>query len=182
MFIYALNPVKIIKKNKLKFMWPIIIILRFCLPIISIGFFGQIFLFLTTLFDCQNGHSYISEELKCRTGDWFIYHSPFIAIAMCLHLILALLTNTLYYKSLFILSKSDILQKTNSIPDISLLFTKLLIILLFVLDKQEESEHWAILFFLMILTGFNAYINIHYKNRLNLILMLLFHIIYWKNI
>ena len=161
-----------IKNNKFNFMWPIIF-LRICLPIVSNGFFGQIFLFLTTLFDCQNGHTYISEELKCRTGDWFVSHSPIVAIAMVLHFILALITNTLYYKSLFIRSKSDVLKKTNSIPDISLLCTKFIIILLFVLDKQEESEHWVIVILLMILTGFNAYINLYYKNRLNLLLMLL---------
>ena len=161
-----------IKNNKFNFMWPIIF-LRICLPIVSNGFFGQIFLFLTTLFDCQNGHTYISEELKCITGDWFVSHSPIVAIAMVLHFILALITNTLYYKSLFIRSKSDVLKKTNSIPDISLLCTKFIIILLFVLDKQEESEHWVIVILLMILTGFNAYINLYYKNRLNLLLMLL---------
>ena len=161
-----------IKKNKLKFIWPIII-LRICLPIVSIGFFGQIFLFLCTLFDCQNGHSYISEELKCRTGDWFIYHLPFVVVAMPLHFILALITNTLYYRSLFIRSQSDVLKKTNSIPDICLLCTKVIIIFIFVFDKGEESEHWALLFLLMVLTGFNAYINIYYKNRLNLLLMLL---------
>ena len=92
---------------------------------------------------------------------------------MTLHFILTLITNTLYYKSLFIESKSDILKKINSILDINLLCTKIIIILLFILDKQEESEHWALLFLLMILTGFNAYINIYYKNRLNLLLMLL---------
>ena len=161
-----------IKKNKSKFMWAIII-LRICLPIVSIGFFGQIFLFLCTLFDCQNGHSYISEELKCRTGDWFIYHLPFVVVAMPLHFILALITNTLYYRSLFIRSQSDVLKKTNSIPDICLLCTKVIIILLFTLDKQEESEHWAIIFLLMILTGFNSYTIIYYKNRLNMLLMLL---------
>ena len=161
-----------IRKNKLTFMWAIII-LRICLPIFSIGFFGPIFLFLTTLFDCQNGKSYISKELECRTGDWFIYHSPFVAVAMPLHLILALITNTLYYKSLFIKGKSDVLKKTNSIPDICLLCTKVIIIFIFVFDKGEESEHWALLFLLMVLTGFNAYINIYYKNRLNLLLMLL---------
>ena len=92
---------------------------------------------------------------------------------MPLHFILALITNTLYYRSLFIRSQSDVLKKTNSIPDICLLCTKVIIIFIFVFDKGEESEHWALLFLLMVLTGFNAYINIYYKNRLNLLLMLL---------
>ena len=161
-----------IKKKMLTINWPIMI-LRIYLPICSIGLFGQIFLFLMTLFDCQDGHSYISTELACRTGDWFIYHSPFVIIALIFHILLALLTNSLYYKSLFILSKSDVLVKTNSIPDIIFLFTKIIIIVLFVLDKQDEKEHWAILFILLLITGFNAYINLYFKNRLNIKLMLL---------
>ena len=161
-----------IKKKKVTINWPILI-LRIYLPIFSFGLFGQIFLFLMTLFDCQDGHSYVSTELVCRTGDWFIYHSPFVIIALIFHISLALLTNSLYYKSLFIKSKSDVLVKTNSIPDITFLFTKIIIIVLFILDKQDEKEHWYILFILLLITGFNAYINLYFKNRLNIKLMLL---------
>ena len=161
-----------IKKKKYIINW-LILILRIYLPICSKGLFGQIFLFLMTLFDCQDGHSYVSTELACRTGDWYIYHSPFVIMALIFHILLALLTNSLYYKSLFILSKSDVLVKTNSIPDIIFLFTKIIIIVLFILDKQEEKEHWIVLFILLVVTGFNAYINLYYKNRLNTKLMLL---------
>ena len=100
-------------------------ILRICLPIISVGLFGQIFFFLTTLFICENGNSYISKELECRNGDWYEYYSPFIIIAMIFHIFIALLTNTLYYKTAFIVCKSDILRKINSIPDIFLLLVKI---------------------------------------------------------
>ena len=93
-----------IKKDRLNIMWPISI-LRFCLPIISISLFGQIFVFFMTLFDCQDGHSYVSPKLPCKSANVLLYFSPFI-------------TNALYYKSLFLLSKSDVLKKTNSIPDI----------------------------------------------------------------
>ena len=161
-----------IKKKKLTINWPLLI-LRVCLPIFSIGLFGQIFLFLMTLFDCQDGHSYVSSELVCRTGDWFIYHSPFVIIAMIFHILLALLTNSLYYKSLFILSKSDVLVKTNSLSDTIFLLTKIIINVLFIYDKQNEKEHWAILFILLVVTGFNAYINLYFNNRLNIKLMLL---------
>ena len=157
-------------KNKLKIIWPIII-LRCFLPILCFGFFGQIVLFLFTLFDCQNGKSYVSSRMSCRTGYAYLFIKPFNIVSILLLFPLSLITNTLYYKTLFVQSKSDALKKTNSIPDIILLFTKTIIILLFIYDKQKESEHWAILFILMIVTGLNAYSNIFFKSRLNISLM-----------
>jgi len=144
--------------------------LRIVLPTVSFGFFGQIFLLLSTLFDCQNGNSYVSIALKCRTGSLFKYISPFAFLAIILYTFIALLTNLLYYKSIFIQCSNDSLQKSSPIPDISLLFTKIEIILLFILDHEEEREHWAILFFLMSFTGINLFINIKYSHRLNKIL------------
>ena len=96
--------------KKLKYKWPIII-LRIGLPNVSLGFFGPIFLCLSTLFDCQDGHTYISTELKCRQGNWYIIHLPLVIIAMVFHFIIALITNLLYYKSIFDFSKSDVLKK-----------------------------------------------------------------------
>ena len=173
--IYVLAIIKIIlifqiKNHKLKSMW-LLTILRIFLPIVSIGLFGQILLFFLLLFDCEDGHHNLSEKLECRNGDWFILHSPFIIIAIILHLFIGLITNALYYKSLFDVSKSDVLQKTNSVPEISLYFTKLFLTLLLVLYNQEEMQQWIILFLLMVLTGSNAYINILFKNKQNLILM-----------
>ena len=161
----------LIKKNKLKMKLPIIL-LRILLPNVCMGFFGQIFLLLSTLFHCENGHSYISEELKCRTGSWFIYHSPFAAVAMFLHCIIAFITITLYYNSFYI-SKTNVIQRTNTKADICFLFTKIIINLLFALDKKKESEHWVILFILIIVTGYNAYTQLFFKNRLNVELMIL---------
>ena len=89
-----------IKKKDLNIIWPISI-LKFILPLLSFGLFGQIFLFLILLFDCDNGNSYISEEIKCRNGYWFMIFSPFIAITMIIHILLGLLTNQLYYRSIF---------------------------------------------------------------------------------
>ena len=137
------------------------------LPIISFGFFGQIFLLLTTFFDCQNGNSYVSAQLKCRTGNWFTYFFPFIVLAIILHICVALLTNLLYFKSVFIPSISDVLQKTTSIPDLSLIIAKMGIILTFIFDNSDEREHWAMLFFLILFSGINAYANIFYNHRLN---------------
>ena len=100
----------------------------------------------------------------------FKYISPFALIAIILYTFIALLTNLLYYKSIFIQTYNDALQKSSPVPDISLLFTKIAIILLFILDNNNEKEHWVILFFLISFTGINLYINIKYSHRLNKIL------------
>ena len=138
-----------IKNKKLDKLWPISI-LKFCLPFFSVCFFGQSFLLLTTIFDCQNGFAYVSKELVCRTGLWFSIDAPLAGIGLILHSLLALVTNILYYKSTFIKYGSDVLKKTNCIPDVTLLFTKIFVIVIFILDDGVEDEHWAILFFLIL--------------------------------
>ena len=70
-------------KNKLKIIWPIII-LRCFLPILCFGFFGQIVLFLFTLFDCQNGKSYVSSRMSCRTGYAYLFIKPFNIVSILL--------------------------------------------------------------------------------------------------
>ena len=162
-----------IHKNKKKKIMLVVSILRVCLPIICIGFYGQIFLFLLTLFDCKNGKSYIKPEMDCKTGINYLAHLPFVSLAIVLHIIISFITNNLYYRTLFLPSKSDVLKKTNSLPDVILYLTKTIIIIFFIIDKETESEHWVYIFLLMIITGFNAYINISAKNRLNIKLMLL---------
>ena len=79
---------------------------------------------------------------------------------MLFQVIIAFVTNSLYFKSLFIKSNSDVLKKTNSFTDISLLFTKISLIYLFIKDKQTESGRWTLLFFTMLITGTNFYIHI----------------------
>lgn len=37
--------------------------------------------------------------------------------------------------------------------------------------KEIESEHWTNIFLFILITGFNTYINIAFKNRLNIKLM-----------
>ena len=155
-----------IKNKKLNILWPLSI-LRFCLPFFSICFFGQCFLLLTTIFDCQNGFAYVSKKLVCRTGTWFMVDAPLAGVGMALHAILAVVTNTLYYKSTFVLQGSDVLKKTNCIPDVVLLFTKIFVIILFILDDGNEDEHWAVLFFLNLITGVNAFCNYYFQNRQN---------------
>ena len=159
--------IMIFKIKKKKIYYIPLSILKLCLPFFSVCFFGQIFLLLRTIFDCQSGFAYVSKELVCRKGIWFSIDAPLAGIAMVLLIILALITNTLYYKSSFVKNGSDILKKTNCFPDIMLLFTKICVISLFVLDGGNDDEHWAILFFIIFITGTNALFNYKYQNRLN---------------
>ena len=74
------------------------------------------------------------------------------------------------------------------------MFTKISKTILFISDKGLESEHWAMLSFLVFVTGINAYFILSYQNRHNKILMQvnnflclfpifrLFFYIFWKNI
>ena len=160
----------IIRNKKNKILWPIKI-LKYCLPIFSFGFYGQIYLLFTTIFYCRKTESKTSPYLKCRPGHWFNKTKIFGGIAMVLHFLIAYITNTLYYRPVYIPSESDLLKKTNSIPDVIFLFTKIIIISIFIMDKGVESEHWAILSFLVFVTGINAYFTLFYKNRKNKILL-----------
>ena len=125
----------LIHKKKFNIRWPIAIF-RLFFPLFSYGLFGPTFLFLVTLFYCQEGHSYVSTELKCREGSLFIYHLPFVILAIIFLCVISYLTNTLYYVHLFFTNHSDLLKKLNTIPDIVLLITKIFMIMLFILKNQ----------------------------------------------
>ena len=155
-----------IKKKKKTILWPIKI-LKYSLPLFSFGFHGQIFLMFTTIFYCRKKESSTSPYFKCRPEHWFSKIKVVGGIAMFLHFLIAFITNTLYYKPIFLNCKSDLLKKSNSLPDIILLFTKMIIITIFILDKGVENEHWAILSFLTFVTGINSYFTLYYKNRKN---------------
>jgi hypothetical protein len=155
-----------IKNKKLNILWPITI-LKFCLPILSFTFFGQIFLLLATIFDCRNGNTFVSENIKCRTGTWFQIFGPLTGLALFFEVVIALMTNMLYFEPIFYNSNSDSLKKTNTLPDTIFALTKISINILFISDKGKENEHWAVLFFLISFTGINAYYNLYYQNRTN---------------
>lgn len=170
-FIYSLTILLIlmsyrIKNKQLNVFWPILI-LKYLLPLFSVCLFGQIFLLLATLFDCQNGFSYVSKDLICRTSIWFSIDAPLAAVAMVFHIFLSFITNSLYYKPIFDKNGSNILQKINCYPDIILLFTKIFVIVIFILDDGIEEKHWIILFFLILVTGINTFSNLYYQNRQN---------------
>ena len=160
-------------KKKIKRMWPLPI-LNFLISTLCFGFFGQTFLFLLVFFDCDGDKSYISSKLKCREGNWFYFYWPFILLAILVHIFISILVNTLYYNTIFDRNKRDILTKLNSNADKSLLFTKIVVIITFFIDKPEEKRaHWIILLVLMTFTGINAYLNIHIIIRFNRLLYLL---------
>jgi hypothetical protein len=160
-------------KKKLNRKWPIPI-LNALISTICTGFFGQIFLFLLVFFDCDGDKSYISPTLKCREENLFNLISPFILLAISIHICVSLLANSLYYKNIFDKNKRNILTKLNSNPDKSLLFTKIIVIIMFIIDKPEDKRaRWITLLILMSITGVNAYLNIHKIIRINRLLSLL---------
>ena len=161
-----------LSKQKLYFFWPIPMF-RIILPFISITFFGQINLLFVTVFGCINGSSYVNEKLKCKTGLWFKILSPFTVIAIIFHTIIAIITNLLYFNPIFAGFNSNILKKIDTLPDIVFLFTKMGFNIIFTSDKNNEENHWLILFFLFCFSGINAYFSLYYHHRANSILKIL---------
>ena len=145
-------------------------ILKYTLPIISYFFFGQIFIVLTSVFYCRKEESYESPYLHCLEGVWIYSMKPAAIIALILQIGMGFVTNTLYYIQYFEKKNSDLFKKIDTFPDVVFMFTKIAIMLLFISDKGKESEHWAILLFLVFMTGLNAYSNLFFRNRKNEIL------------
>ena len=97
----------IIITKKIKIFWPIKL-LRYLLPFFSITFFGQTFLTLVTVFDCTGGHSYVSEDKKCRSGSLYLFIMPLIIISIIFLFLISIITNLLYFRPVFIKCNSDI--------------------------------------------------------------------------
>ena len=93
-----------INKNKLNPSWTILF-LKFSLPFFSITFFGQTFLLFISIFDCINGNTYENEGIKCPTGLWFSLLGSISIIALILLIIIAIITNLLYFKPVFMSKK-----------------------------------------------------------------------------
>jgi hypothetical protein len=161
-----------INKQKLYFFWPITLF-KIILPFISMTFYGQIFLLFITVFNCTDGYAYVKTNIKCRTGLWFKILSPMAVIAIILHMSISIITILLYFNPMFSNVNSNILKKVNTLPDIIFLFTKIAFNITFVLDKNNEDDHWIIIFFLILFSGINAYFSICYQQRANSILIIL---------
>ena len=158
-----------IRYRKIKIFWPINI-LKISLPIISYFFFGQIFIVLTSIFYCRKEEIYESPYLHCLEGIWIYSMKPAAIIGIIIQVFIGFVTNSLYFTQYFEKNKSDILKRFDTFPDVVFMFMKVSIMFLFISDKGYESEHWAMLIFLVFITGLNAYANFFYGNRKNIIL------------
>ena len=157
--------------NMLNILWPLSLI-RIIISFFFVTFFGHIILFFIAMFYCDQDRAYISNQLQCR-GQWLFNHMPSVLISMVILIKVTILTNLLYFKSPFSLSRSDILKKKNTIPDISFSITKIIINIIFVLAKRIENKLWFIILLLVLVSGTNAYLNFFYVNRINKKLALL---------
>ena len=158
-----------IRYRKIKILWPINL-LKISLPIISYFFFGQIFIVLTSIFYCRKEEIYESPYLHCLEGIWIYSMKPAAIIGIIIQVFIGFVTNSLYFTQYFEKNKSDILKRFDTFPDVVFMFMKVSIMFLFISDKGYESEHWAMLIFLVFITGLNAYANFFYGNRKNIIL------------
>ena len=173
-FVYAIFTIFLIisfqlKSEKNGVLWPIYI-LKYCLPIFFITFYGQTFFLIISLFECRNGKSYYDNNVSCK-NKWLFALLPFSVIALILQFFISLLTVSMHFKPDYIINnkKDSVLIKSNSLSDICFLFCKIIIILLFVFDQQNQNEHWGMLIFLSLITGFNAYFNLFIQSYLNMI-------------
>ena len=169
-FLIISHKLKSNKNNKI--LWPINL-LKYCLPLFFITFFGQTFLLIISLFEFRNGKSYYDENFSFKKNSiWFYALLPFAIIALLIQIFISLITVSMYYKPDYIIDNKidSVLVKRNTISDIYFLLCKIIIIILFIFDRQEENEHWGIIIFLSLLTGFNVYCNIFIQNYTNLII------------
>ena len=118
-----------IKYRKVYHYW-IIDILKYTLPIISYFFFGQIFIVLTSVFYCRKEESYESPYLHCLEGIWIYSMKPAAILALILQIIIAFVTNTLYYIQYFEKKSSDLFKKIDTFPDVVFMIMKMAIMLL----------------------------------------------------
>ena len=160
-----------IQYKKLNILWPIFL-LKIILPFISYSFFGQIFLLLTTIFDCNGKRNRICSSLACKSGLWFNIFGPLSIISIFFECLISIITIILYFKPFFFIG-SDILKKTNPVPDLTLILIKIGMNSLFILIDKNEDKQWMNLFVSILFTGINAFINIKYQNRANKKLKLL---------
>ena len=151
------------KKNNI---WPIYI-LKYCLPIFFITFFGQTFLLIISLYECRNGVTYYDSNYTCRNNTAFYILYPISVIPLIIQFFLSFITSSIYYIPDYIINNDSILKRSNSSSNISFLLCKVIIILFFVFDKQVGYEHFGTIIFISLFTGFNAYCNLFIQNYSN---------------
>ena len=155
--------------NKKIILWPIYI-LKYCLPLFFISFFGQTFLLILSLFDCHYGKSYYDSELCSRRNNWFYSLIPISVIGLIIQIFMSFVTVSMYYIPDYIINENDILKKRNTSSDIFFLLTKIIFIIIFIFDKKSETEQWGIIIFITLITLFNTYCNIFIQEYSNIII------------
>ena len=158
-----------LKAGKYNILWPISI-LKYFLPIICYTFFGQLFLLLISTFKCLYGKLYYGSKTFCIIGRWFYFTSPLTIIAMIIQFLLSYITISMHYQVDFINVENNSLKKRSSLPELILLFNKIIIITMFSYDKEKEYEHWAFLIIICIASGFNVYCTLFLQNYENIVI------------
>ena len=80
----------------------------------------------------------------------------------------------MYYQHDFINEEKDlILKKRSSTPEIIFLINKMILVIAFGFDKEEEYEHWEILFIVFVFTGLNLYSTLFLLYHENIIIQTL---------
>jgi hypothetical protein len=159
-----------LKSNNYKILWPINI-LKYSLPIFFITFFGQTFLLIVSIFNCQNGIRYYNSNLSCKDDVVFYSLAPFAIIALIVQIILSFITVSMYYQQDYINKNiNGVLTKRNSFSEIVFLVCKIIMILIFNFDNEVQSHHFAIILIILIITGFNAYCNYFTQDYSNIII------------
>ena len=173
------------KSKKYNFLWPLYI-LKYCLPIIFITFFGQTFILILSVYECTNGITFYDENYSCPNKKAFRILYPLTVFPIIIQIFFGFITVTLYFipDYISINNNNSVLVKRNTLSDISFLFCKIIIIAFFIFDKEIENEHLEIIIFICLLTGFNAYCNLFWQNYSNIIIKrfnnLLCLILFWS--
>ena len=124
------------KSKKYNFLWPLYI-LKYCLPIIFITFFGQTFILILSVYECTNGITFYDEKYSCPNKKAFRILYPLTVFPIIIQIFFGFITVTLYFipDYISINNNNSILVKRNTLSDISFLFCKIIIIAFFIFDK-----------------------------------------------
>ena len=172
-FIIILSILNIKDKSKVTNYNKYIDFLKICMQLICFTFFGQIFGLLIVIFICENNNktSLIDKSMSCRTGSLFYAESVMCIICLVLMVYYSYASISVYYKPNFIFEESDILKKTNSIPDLILLLNKIIFIISIFSTRSTQSYQWLILFILFWSTLSHTLSLYYYNNYENKLLM-----------
>ena len=172
-FIIILIILNIKDKSKIRFYDKYIFFLQLATQLICYTFFSQIFGLLITIFMCDfsNKYSIIDFSLKCRSGVWFYVDGTLCILCIILLIYYSFTTILVFYKPNFILDESDILKKSNSIPDIIFFINKIIFIISIHFVKNNESWQWFLLIIFFLSTLLNYISLIYYNCYENIILM-----------